>query len=94
MDLQDILYEKPTPSIALATFHRPKKLNAFRNQTFQELLSILDDFEQDSSSRVLILTGSGRAFSSGADLSEVKQQLEAAMDTDQYRKNLDNINFF
>ena len=70
MELTDILYEKKD-SIAIATFNRPAVLNAFRQATLREFISILDDVKADDSVRVLIITGNGRAFSAGIDLKEM-----------------------
>src|SRR5947207_9026271 len=70
MELNDILYEKKD-SIAIATFNRPAVLNAFRQATLREFISILDDVKADDSVRVLIITGKGRAFSAGIDLKEM-----------------------
>jgi enoyl-CoA hydratase/carnithine racemase len=46
-------------------------LNAFRQATLREFLTILDDVKTDDSARVLIITGKGRAFSAGIDLKEM-----------------------
>jgi enoyl-CoA hydratase/carnithine racemase len=70
MELNDILYEKKD-SIAIATFNRPNVLNAFRQATLREFITILDDVKADDSVRVLIITGTGRAFSAGIDLKEM-----------------------
>src|SRR5919109_4720355 len=70
MELNDILYEKKD-SIAIATFNRPNVLNAFRQATLREFITILDDVKADDSVRVLIITGKGRAFSAGIDLKEM-----------------------
>jgi enoyl-CoA hydratase/carnithine racemase len=70
MELNDILYEKKD-GIAIATFNRPAVLNAFRQATLREFISILDDVNADHMVRVLIITGSGRAFSAGIDLKEM-----------------------
>src|SRR2546429_793340 len=70
MELNDILYEKKD-SIAIATFNRSAVLNAFRQATLREFISILDDVKADDSVRVLIITGKGRAFSAGIDLKEM-----------------------
>src|SRR6266849_8194037 len=70
MELKDILYEKKD-SIAIATFNRPNVLNAFRQATLREFMSILDDVKADNTLRVLIITGNGRAFSAGIDLKEM-----------------------
>jgi enoyl-CoA hydratase/carnithine racemase len=70
MELNDILYEKKE-GIAVATFNRPAVLNAFRQATLREFISILDDVKADNTVRVLIITGNGRAFSAGIDLKEM-----------------------
>lgn len=70
MELNDILYEKKD-GIAIATFNRPAVLNAFRQATLREFISILDDVQADNTIRVLIITGNGRAFSAGIDLKEM-----------------------
>ncbi len=62
MELYDILYEKKD-GIAIATFNRPAVLNAFRQATLREFISILDDVKVDNTVRVLIIAGNGRAFS-------------------------------
>jgi enoyl-CoA hydratase/carnithine racemase len=70
MELADIIYEKKD-SIAIATFNRPKVLNAFRQATLREFIAILDDVQADDTLRVLVITGQGRAFSAGIDLKEM-----------------------
>lgn len=70
MELADIIYEKKD-SIAIATFNRPKVLNAFRQATLREFSAILDDVQTDDTVRVLVITGTGRAFSAGIDLKEM-----------------------
>ena len=52
------------------TLNRPQRLNAFTIPMHQELAAAIADLEADASSRALLLTGSGRAFSSGQDLNE------------------------
>jgi len=71
MGYENILYEKKD-GIAYITFNQPKVLNALNNQTIEELRQILVDARDDSSVRVLILTGAGeKAFVAGADISEL-----------------------
>ena len=70
METTDIRYEKQD-GVAIATFQRPEALNAFRQATLRDFLTILEDVEHDDAVRVLVLTGTGRAFSAGIDLKEL-----------------------
>src|SRR5271163_4559895 len=55
--------------IATLTLRRPEKLNAFNAEMLQEMLQALDSIDADDTVRVVIVTGEGRAFCAGADLS-------------------------
>ena len=71
MAYENLLYEKKD-QIAYITFNRPKVLNALNRKTMEELRDILTDARDDSSVRVLILTGTGeKSFIAGADISEL-----------------------
>jgi len=59
--------EGPVATVALA---RPDKLNALNGTMHAELRETLDRCERDDAVRVVVLTGEGRAFSSGQDLTE------------------------
>lgn len=54
--------------IAYITLNRPEALNALDDAINDELWAIWEDFEQDTSVDVAILTGTGKAFCAGADL--------------------------
>lgn len=56
--------------VATITLNRPDKLNAFTAAMFADLRVALDAAEQDETVRCVVLTGEGRGFSSGQDLSE------------------------
>ena len=56
--------------IAILTLNRPASLNSFTRQMHCDLWAALDKVEADKSIRALVLTGVGRAFCAGADLSE------------------------
>jgi len=68
MNLTTIVYEKKG-HVAYVTLNRPEKLNAMNAVLHQELSEVWADFRDDSSLRVAILSGNGRCFSAGADLS-------------------------
>ena len=71
MEFECIIYEKKD-GIATVKLHRPKVLNAMNSQMWRDLQSALDDVKNDPQIKVLIITGEGRAFSTGADLKESK----------------------
>ena len=64
-----IIYEK-SGFVATITLNRPEKLNAYSVVMRQEIADALADAEEDDAIRAVILTGAGRAFCSGADMSE------------------------
>lgn len=55
--------------IATITLSRPDRLNAYTRRMFRELMTALDECERNSKVRAIILTGAGRAFCSGMDMS-------------------------
>ncbi|MFM7829140.1 MAG: crotonase/enoyl-CoA hydratase family protein [Actinomycetota bacterium] len=55
--------------IATITLNRPEKLNAFTNTMLHEIISALDMSDADDDVRAVVVTGAGRAFCAGADLS-------------------------
>ena len=56
--------------VATVTLDRPERLNAITEQLLDELLATLEAVAGDESVRVVVLTGSGRAFCVGGDLRE------------------------
>jgi 2-(1,2-epoxy-1,2-dihydrophenyl)acetyl-CoA isomerase len=59
--------------IAWIRFNRPEKMNAIGALTRQQLSEAIKQAERDDAVRVVVLTGAGRAFSSGADVTELAQ---------------------
>ena len=55
--------------VATITLHRPDQLNAFTAQMMQDLIAAFDATDADDNVRAVIVTGAGRAFCAGADLS-------------------------
>lgn len=55
--------------------NRPERLNAFSNQLITDLVAALHDAGADPEVSVIVLTGTGRAFSAGADLKEIAEHL-------------------
>ncbi len=72
MTYENILLERQS-NLAILTINRPKALNALNSDTLQELSKALDDLKDDSTVKVLILTGTGeKAFVAGADIAQMK----------------------
>ncbi len=69
MELTTVEYEKKG-AIAYVTLNRPDKLNAMNLQMHEDLGAVWEDFRDDPELRVAILSGNGKCFSAGADLSE------------------------
>jgi enoyl-CoA hydratase/carnithine racemase len=68
MDYEEIRYQL-TDGVATITLHRPDKLNAFTPTMMGELITAFDVADADDDVRVVVVTGAGRAFCAGADLS-------------------------
>jgi enoyl-CoA hydratase len=60
----------PRPDIAVLTLNRPEKLNALNYELVEEFHSALDEVGANNDCRVVVLTGSGRGFCSGLDLTD------------------------
>ena len=71
MTFECILYEKKE-EIAVITLNRPQVLNAMNKRLWLDMEQALADARDDESVKVLIVTGAGRAFSTGADLKDSK----------------------
>lgn len=68
MDYETILYDVKDGILTL-TLNRPEALNAFNRQMLAEMLDACDRADADDDVRVIVVTGAGRAFCAGADLS-------------------------
>ncbi|MGR8949722.1 MAG: enoyl-CoA hydratase-related protein [Gammaproteobacteria bacterium] len=64
--------------IATITLNRPEALNAYTYEMHDALLATLDDVDQDDVVRAIVLTGAGRGFCAGMDLSAGKETFNRA----------------
>ncbi len=86
MEYKYVIYEKAASflmpeekNIAILTLNRPDAMNALSKGLLEELDEVLEEIRKDNNIRSVIITGSGRAFSAGADLSEAGSGDEAAL---------------
>ncbi len=66
--MTDLLFERSDDGIATLTLNRPDALNAFSFPMYEALIAQLEALRHDAATRVLIVTGAGRAFCAGHDL--------------------------
>jgi len=85
MNFECIIYEKKQ-GIATIKLNRPKVLNAMNKQLWIDIQHGLEDARIDPEIKVLVITGEGRAFSTGADLKESKTR-----SIEEYRRYLEEL---
>jgi enoyl-CoA hydratase/carnithine racemase len=66
-----IVFERTGKHVALIRLNRPERLNAVDGPTMARLHAVLGELLADDSVRAVVITGTGRAFSAGADLKEL-----------------------
>jgi enoyl-CoA hydratase/carnithine racemase len=69
-------------NIFTITINRPDKLNALNTQMIRDVLEALDEADADDAVRAIIVTGAGRAFCAGADLSTGARTFDRAARAD------------
>ena len=62
-----VLVDRPRPNIALITLNRPGRMNSMAFDVMVPLKGVIEEITYDNDVRVVVLTGAGRGFSSGAD---------------------------
>ncbi len=66
-----ILKTEINNGVAIVTISRPEAMNALNTAFFDEMNSLLNEFESNNEIRVMVLTGAGKAFVAGADIAEM-----------------------
>src|SRR5260221_12526631 len=72
----NVLSRSDRESVAILTFERPAKLNALNYELIDSIVQALDQIEAEDQIRAVVLTGSGRAFSAGAEIHEFSQDVK------------------
>ena len=79
MVYHDIIFTKED-GIAIITLNRPETLNSWGGTMAAEAAAAIDDVSQDEALRVLIITGAGKGFTSGADVRGLAARTERPSD--------------
>ena len=77
MPKQDPISVKHDAAVAILTFNRPHVHNALNTETINAALTAIEDLQREKESKVVIITGAGRAFIAGADISEMQHKSQA-----------------
>ena len=85
MDFKEIIFERSGP-LAIITLNRPDQLNAFTYTMGGEIREALMMVENDPELRVTVMTGAGRAFCAGQQLSEEEDVFDRAVQDSQVVK--------
>ncbi len=70
--------------IAKLTLNRPQALNAVNRQTLLDIQAAIEDIDKDEAVKVVVITGSGRAFCAGADLTEIKEMMPKPLQMEEF----------
>ena len=70
MELKYVILKKENGT-AVITFHRPEALNALNSDVLRDIDAAVEDAAADPEVRVVVFTGEGKSFISGADISEM-----------------------
>lgn len=81
MEYKDIIFEEKD-GYAIITLNRPRELNPLNTNMKMELTEALDEVEENSDIRGLIIAGAGKAFMAGTDLNEIDAGRTAADTTE------------
>ena len=82
-----IKYTVDQDGIATMTLNRPNKLNCFSQEMFREWREVVEKIAYDRGVKILVITGEGRAFSSGVDLEVLGSEKSSAEFRFYYRQN-------
>ncbi len=98
MEYHDLIYEKSS-HIATITFDNPDKLNAMTGQMLASFSEAIEEVRRDDDVRVLVVTGSGRGFCTGADTEmlialAMGKPVPGAVEEESRRRSMEPIGWF
>src|SRR5690242_639267 len=79
MTYEHLIIDTSQAGVQTITLNRPERLNAVNPRLADELPRAIDDAARDDAVRVIVLTGAGRGFCSGLDLSEPPRLPEGSL---------------
>ena len=65
---------KTEDGVGIVTLSRPKAMNALCSPLMDELTAVLDQWENDNTVRVVVITGNEKVFAAGADIKEMQSK--------------------
>ncbi len=77
--METLVLERADNGVVTLTLNRPERKNAMNAAMFNELLGVFREVDASTTDRVLVITGAGDAFCSGADLSDLGSDKRHAM---------------
>ena len=80
MGYQDVIVSVED-GIGTIILNRPDKLNSFANQMRQEMVAAVAELAGNDAVRVIVITGAGRGFCTGADVTYLKEIVDTQNDT-------------
>ena len=75
--MSEVLTFETRGAVALLTLNRPGKLNALSDELLDAIVGALGRVELDAAVRAVVVTGAGRAFSAGADITAFRRHMQA-----------------
>ncbi len=90
MSFETLLLEKKE-GIAVLTLNRPERMNALNPKMAGELVQALQEVNQDDEVRVLVVTGAGKAFCTGADVGGMSPEERRPKGAEEIRRGFRNI---
>jgi enoyl-CoA hydratase/carnithine racemase len=69
--MNTVIVERDEQGVVTLTLNRPDKKNAITIEMWHELIAVFDEVAESRTDRVLVITGAGDAFTSGADLTDM-----------------------
>lgn len=90
MSFETILLEK-NEGIGVLTLNRPERMNALNEKMAAELVQALREVNQDDEIRVLVVTGAGKAFCTGADVGGMSSKERKSKGAEEIRRGFSNI---